>query len=180
MSATVLAFEDSQWNGPSVARDDDRTLARALEGEAKLLSDLLTVLERQRVAVAEDDVESVDATVFDAQRILLSLGQARRKRRSLLGLAAGNEGLPLSELPRLLGDAMNEDLANAISRVTRIAEEVQRQMTLNRQILSGAIRAGDDLLRAIGSGGVRPGGYSAPNAPTHPASPGGFLLNRKI
>ena len=180
MSATVLAFDDPRpdpaRNGPT----DVRALSRALDGEAKLLNDLLVVLERQRDAVAADDLEQVDATVFDAQRILLSLGQARRRRRALLGLAAGNEGLPLGELHRLLGDAMDPELASAIDRVTGVADRVQRQMSLNRQILSGAIRAGDELLRALGTGGKKPAAYSHPTEAPAPGPAGGLLLNRQV
>ena len=180
MSATVLAFETPHREPGRGVATDVHSLARALDGEAKLLHDLLDVLERQRDAVAADDLEAVDATVFDAQRILLSLGQARRRRRSLLGLAAGNEGLPLSELPRLLGDAMNPDLAVAVERVTAIADRVQRQMTLNRQILSGAIRTGDELLRALGTGGRSPASYGAPTRPPATGPGGGLLVNRQV
>ena len=180
MSASVLAFEDPPPEPGRNRPTDVRALARALDGEAKLLTDLLGVLERQRDAVAKDDLDAVDTTVFDAQRILLSLGQARRRRRSLLGLAAGNEGLPLRELPRLLGETMDMELASAIDRVTGIADRVQRQMALNRQILDGAIRTGDELLRALGTGGRKAGGYSHPTeAPTVGPS-GGLLLNRQV
>ncbi len=179
MTATVLAFEDP--TPPRAGPTDVRALTRALDGEAKLLQNLLDVLQRQREAVAADDLEAVDTSVYDAQRILLSLGQARRRRRTLLGLAAGNEGLPLSDLPRLLGDAMTGELSASIDQVVRVADRVQRQMALNRQILSGAIRAGDELLRALGSGGRKPSGYGAPNtAPPAAGSSGGLLLDRQV
>ena len=154
-------------------------LARALNEEAKLLADLRGVLERQRAAVAADDLPGVDASVFDAQRILRSLSQARRRRRSLLTLTAGEDGHHLAELPELLGPAMTPELASALDRVLATAQRVARDMDLNRQILNGALATGNEILRALGRTEPSPV-YAATPSPPGGNGSNSLLLNRQV
>lgn len=158
-------------------RADVPALARALREEARLLGLLQGVLDRQRTAVAEDDLPSVDQTVFDAQRILLSLTQARRRRRSLITLAGGEEKLPLSSLPGILGDQVTPELSSALDEVLEVAGVVAREMEMNRQILNGALMAGDAVLQALG-GSARKPVYGARDGGD--ASGTNLLLNRQV
>jgi hypothetical protein len=58
-------------------------LADALRSEARLLGDLVNIMHLQRASVARDDIDGVDDSVFATHRILVTLGEARRRRRSL-------------------------------------------------------------------------------------------------
>src|SRR5690606_42141024 len=70
-------------------------LADALHTEARLLDKLVQVLLRQRDAIAAADVERIDECVHAAHRVLLTLSEAQRRRRALLGTLAGTEDVPL-------------------------------------------------------------------------------------
>lgn len=157
---------------------DVPALSRALREEARLLHLLRGILDRQRQAVGDDDLGAVDASVFDAQRVLLSLNQARTRRRSLLVLASGNETMPLSQLPAILGSAMTPDLHEALDEVLSVAAVVAREMELNRQILAGAVRAGDQVLHAIGR--TRKEATYGSGATASAASPSSLILNRQV
>jgi len=159
------------------ARADVPALARSLKDEARLLGLLREVLDRQRTAVSMDDLAGVDQTVFDAQRVLLSLSQARKRRRSLITLAVGDDTPPLSSLPDLLGDQATPELNSALTEVLEVASVVAREMELNRRILNGAVMAGDTILRALGKTG-RKSVYDA--SAQEDASRSNLLLNRQV
>lgn len=171
----LLASPLSQVHAPDLG-----ALARALDEEQRLLVALRAVLERQRAAVAADDVAGVDASVFDAQRILRSLAEARRRRRSLLTLAAGDEGAHLADLPGLLGGAMTPDLQAALDRVLGTAQLVARDMELNRQILNGALSVGNQILRALGSDSRPSAVYGATPAPPPSRAAASLLVDRQV
>jgi hypothetical protein len=54
-----------------------------MNSETRLLEELTALMRRQRAAVAADDLQAVDDSVYGTQRVLLTLGEARRRRRSL-------------------------------------------------------------------------------------------------
>jgi hypothetical protein len=162
----------------AVLRVDVPALSRALRDEARLLELLRDVLDRQRDAVGRDDLEAVDASVFDAQRVLLSLNQARQRRRNLMMLASGEENMHLSRLPEVLGAGATPELHEALDHVLAVAAKVAREMELNRRILNGAISAGHELLRAIGQPGSAPV-YGATPAPPS-GRPANLILNRQV
>ena len=85
-------------------------LANAVTAEVRLLEDLIGVMRKQRSSVAVDDLQGVDDSVFATHRILVTLGEARRQRRSLGRLIAGTEDLGLRALDDILGDRMTETL----------------------------------------------------------------------
>ena len=66
-----------------------RDLAAALQEEKALLETLIDVLEQQRRGIAQHDLEVVDETVQGSQRILLTLGEARKRRRQLVRIVSG-------------------------------------------------------------------------------------------
>lgn len=161
-------------------RADVPALARALREETRLLGLLRDVLDRQRAAVAEDDLPAVDQSVFDAQRILLSLTQARRRRRSLITLAAGEENLSLSSLPDVLGDALTPELSAALDEVLEVARVVAREMEMNRRILDGALVAGDAVLQALGRATRKPVYEAHARKARENGSGTNLLLNRQV
>src|SRR5687768_4984007 len=86
------------------------SLANAVTAEVRLLEDLIGVMRKQRHAVGADDLQGVDDSVFATHRILVTLGEARRQRRSLGQLIAGTDDLGLRALDDLLGERMTDTL----------------------------------------------------------------------
>jgi hypothetical protein len=57
------------------------SLTDALTTERRLLDELIVVMRRQRTAVGQDDLQAVDDSVFSTHRVLVTLSEARRRRR---------------------------------------------------------------------------------------------------
>src|SRR3990172_1616109 len=111
---------------------DAGTLAGALDTERGLLAELGGILRRQRQGVATDDVDAVDASVFSANRVIHTLGEARRRRRAVLGILGGNANAPLEELERVLGPEMTPEVIVARERLWTEAAGVAREIEVNR------------------------------------------------
>ncbi|MDH5758213.1 MAG: flagellar protein FlgN [Gemmatimonadota bacterium] len=169
---------------PTAVSGRVETLAEAFGSETRLLRELERVLERQRTAVGQDDLGSVDDSVYAAQRILLTLAQAKRRRKSLLHLMVGNEELPLAELDTALGMGMTESVRRARDELHEAAQTLARELDLNRRVLQGAITAGDQLIRALVGATPRAGqtyGRGQVNNGTQDMAGGsGVLINRQV
>jgi hypothetical protein len=124
-------------------------LTRAFETEAHLLRQLGEILRGQRDGIARDDLQAVDDSVFSAHRVVLTLGEARRRRRSLLRVIVGEEDVPLGELGQTLGNRMNDQLRCAAQELQGMATRLSRDIAVNRQVLREALRSGDDRMRAL-------------------------------
>jgi hypothetical protein len=152
-------------------------LEDALASELRLLGDLTAILRRQRDAVAANDVEAVDDSTFATHRVLLTLGEARRRRRRVFELLRLSDTLPLNELAAELGDRFTPALRHVLDELQGIAVVVTNEVATNRLLLRGAIASGDSLVRALASAAPaervthHPGG--APSA-------GAAFINRTI
>jgi hypothetical protein len=69
------------------------SLTDALRTERRLLDELIQVMRRQRAAVGKDDLQAVDDSVFSTHRVLVTLSEARRRRRNLNTLIGQHEDL---------------------------------------------------------------------------------------
>lgn len=123
-------------------------LASAVATEARLLEELIAVLRRQRDAVAAEDYQAVDDSVFATHRVLLTLNEACRRRRTVSRLLGGAEEFPLRELEARLGARMTDELRAAQQRLTRAAATLEGEVAVNRSTLRGALGAGEALARA--------------------------------
>jgi flagellar biosynthesis/type III secretory pathway chaperone len=137
------------------------SLADALQGERRLLQDLIHVLAQQRSGVADNDIAAVDDSVFAAQRVLHTLAEARRRRRSLLTLITGYDDLALDGLDSALGDDMTDSLREARVDLQETARALARELDRNRRILQGALSEGDRLIRALCGAPAAPAVYGA-------------------
>lgn len=136
-------------SAPAVApQPDPDALTRAFLEEARLLDELLQVLEEQRAAVAAGSAEDIEAGVFVVHRLLRTLEQARDRRRALLRTSAGGETQPLRELERVLHSPPRQ-LLHARDELVVRAEAVARQIEINRRVLQRAFDAGETVVRAI-------------------------------
>lgn len=153
-------------------------LADALRDEGRLLGQLGEVLREQRSAVACDDLARVEETVYGAQRVLVNVAEARRRRQSLVRMVSGAGDTGVGELPEVLGSSMTDDLRDACSHLTRVARGLSAELVVNRRVLEGAVCAGDQMIRILGGQPTRAACYG-PDA-ANSGSAGGSLINRQI
>ena len=179
MSATPLATSSSgtpaSHSGNVVA-----TLAETLRSEARLLEDLVSIMNLQRDAVSHDDIDALDDTVFSTHRVLVTLGEARRRRRSLNALLGGSDDLSLTALDELFDGNVPLEIRSAAVRLTDTAKVLQREVEINRRVLRVAIEAGDRLVRVLMGAPLTASISYAPASNARTGSPGGAILDRRI
>jgi hypothetical protein len=134
-------------------------LLDALRSERKLVDDLAATMRRQRDAVAGDDLETVDDTVFATHRVLATLGQARIRRRQLNRLFTGADEVPVRTLADAACAAASDadrvgELRGACDGLLAGAGALAREVDVNRRILRDALAAGDRHARLLGSTGA--------------------------
>jgi hypothetical protein len=151
-------------------------LADAISSESRLLDDLARIMQQQRSAVSTDDLQSVDDSVYATHRVLVTLNEARRRRRSLNKLIADNDDLALRQLEEMLGGGLPEPLATARETLRCAAETLAREVDLNRRVLRKALAAGDQYVRTLVGGDIAVP-YPAGQVADRPA--GGVLIDRR-
>jgi flagellar FlgN protein len=149
-------------------------LADALVSERKLIDNLTDVVLRQRAAVGVDDLQAVDDSVFATHRLLLTLGEARKGRRSINAMAGCREDLGVKHLEEALGDWMTPRLRSAREELQTAAARLSREIGINRRILREAIANSDSFVRAVvgapkdaaqqGYGSATPSAYTRSDA----------------
>ena len=155
-------------------------LTDALQTERRLLDELGKVLVRQRESIGKDDLEAIDESVYSAQRVLRTLQEARRRRRSLLELIGVDRELPLRELEDELGAAVSDVLAVARDELLSSAEVLSRELNNNRQVIDGALSVGEQLLRVF-TGNTDPPPLYQPGAEADKnGGAAGALLNTRV
>jgi hypothetical protein len=152
-------------------------LVGAVTTEIRLLEDLIGIMRGQRRAVADDDLQGVDDSVYATHRVLVTLAEARRRRRSLNQILGGSEDLPLRALEEALGERVTDEVRFARDGLRAAAITLSQEVELNRHLLREALAAGNDLVRAIYGPAEPRASYEAPHA--EPEARGGLLLNRR-
>lgn len=173
-----VAFRAGTVRGGVTAME---ALADAVTSEVRLLEDLIGVMRRQRRAVGEDDLQAIDDSVYATHRVLVTLAEARRRRRSLSQLVAGVDDFPLRDLEQLLGEEMIDGLRNARDGLHAAALTLSQEVETNRQVLREAMAAGSDYVRNLYGGhpGEPMGLYSAEPQRPERESHGGVLVDRR-
>lgn len=146
-----------------------------LTTERRLVDDLTQIVGRQRNAVADDDLETVDGTSHDMQRVLFTLDEARRRRRSITQLLGAGD-VALGDLEHLLGDAMNDGIREVRIGLRNAADRLAREVAVNRHILRLALDSSDARVARL-SGAPAPAGYGGDGARMPGRS--GVLVNRR-
>lgn len=130
MQAITLVQQDARrLPAPGALLED------ALNTEARLLDDLGDVLARLRSGIAGNDLALVGDSVFAAQRVLLTLAEARRKRRALLRLVTGTEDMLLTELEESMGPSLPDGVREAGRRLRSSANDLAGEVERNRRVL---------------------------------------------
>ena len=163
-------------------------LIDAHHSERRLLDELIAIMARQRSAVAADDLQGVDDSVFATHRILVTLGEARRRRRSINTLLGGSDELDAQSLAEAFGGQIPTALQEARDGLRGAATTLAREVDVNRRVLREALDHGDEYVRKlVGVAGPNVSGtlsgrvdYAPGATPTVEPRGGGILLDRRI
>jgi len=134
-------------------------LVDTLRSERRLLDELIAIMERQRAAVAANDLLSLDDSTFDAQRVLLTLGEARKRRRTLTERLGCDVDTPARDLCESLGAQCTDALGHASRELEECARALSREVSVNRRVLNQGLAAGEEFMRIIAGASSRPPGY---------------------
>src|ERR1043166_368248 len=154
-------------------------LADALGTERRLIEELIAVMRRQRTAIANDDLQAVDDSVFATHRVLVTLNEARRRRRSLNALLGEREDLSIYALDEALGSGMTPARREVREQLNVSARLLSREVALNRRVLRSALASGDAYARTLAGVDDSPE-YGRPARPKPDARPSATLLDRRI
>jgi hypothetical protein len=106
-------------------------------------------MQRQRAAVAADDLQALDDSVFATYRVLATLGEARRRRRSVNRLFGRDEDFDMNELEAELGATMTPALVEARDTLRDVAQSLAVEVQRNKQVLEQAMARGKDYVTAL-------------------------------
>jgi hypothetical protein len=115
------------------------SLVEAFTTERRLLDELRAVLQRQRDAVDADDLQAVDDSVFATHRVLVTLDEARQRRRHLNALIGEREDLGVHALDVVLGMRMTPALRTARDELRHAARALADEVAVNRRVLRVAL-----------------------------------------
>jgi hypothetical protein len=175
-SGTATARTDS-GRRPVATPSMLAALAEAIASESRLLDELAAVMQQQRAAVADDDMDRVDDSVYATHRILLTLGEARRRRRSINKLICDDDELAVRQLEELLGGVLPDALQQARVALRRSAETLAGEVETNRRVLRQAMSSGDAYVRSLLGQDLATPAY--PTRAVSEARPGGLLVDRR-
>lgn len=137
-------------------------LSDVLGTERKLLEELMLVMQRQRAAVAADDLQALDDSVFATYRVLATLGEARRRRKSVNRLLGGEEDMNVNDLEDILGDRSTPDVISARNALQDAAVSLSREVDINKQVLKTAMDNGNNHVQQLFGTGPAPATYAGP------------------
>jgi hypothetical protein len=124
-------------------------LSDVLGTERRLLEELMLVMRKQRAAVSADDLQALDDSVFATYRVLATLGEARRRRKSVNRLLGGAEDMNVNDLEEILGDRATPDVIEARNALQQAAMELSHEVDTNKQVLKSAMDNGNDYVQKL-------------------------------
>ena len=140
-------------------------LTLAVQQERRLLEALRRAVVQQREAVELGDVSGVESSVRLAGRALLTLQEARRHRAAVLQRLVGDPAQPLLDIDTRFEKPLPEPFLAARVSMRRSAAETAEEVWRNQELLLGALRERDALLRELLTGS-RPTPPEPPRGPT--------------
>jgi flagellar biosynthesis/type III secretory pathway chaperone len=120
-------------------------LTDVLRSECRLLKELLVVLQRQREAVSTDNLQAVEESVYATHRVLHTLSEARRRRRTINRMLGESDDLSIRGIEDVLGVEMPDDLRKTRDELELLAQALTSDVDTNRRVLRDALAAGDAL-----------------------------------
>ena len=171
---TTGAIADTAWSERS------QQLVHALRSEQDVLEELREALSRQREAVARSDHDAVESSIHALGRIILTLEETRRQRRSVLALMFPDQEVSIMDLELYLDDAVPPELLEARSAVRRLSVSTANDLAINQHVLDRVLQAGDAFLQKLFSTALEGSpGYSPMRDGEEHASES-VLVNRTI
>jgi FlgN protein len=152
---------------PAVPRRETaiEVLSDVLGTERRLLEELMTVMQQQRAAVAADDLQALDDSVFATYRVLATLGEARRRRKTVNRLLGGDEDMNVNDLEEILGDRATPTVIDARNALQDAAVSLSHEVDVNKQVLRTALDNGNDYVQKLFGASQAPAAtYLAPAA----------------
>ena len=134
-------------------------------------------MRRQRESVAHDDLDGVDDSVFSTHRVLVTLQEARRRRRTLNHVLGEGDDLSVVALEEFFDGDLPASVAEAAVVLRGSAVALQQEVSVNRRILREAISSGDRHVQMIVAAAT---GASAGDIANDAPAPGGRLIDRRI
>lgn len=114
-------------------------LVDAFETEARQLETLVGVLQHQREGIEQDELRPVQDSVSAIHRILLTLDEARKRRRTLLEMAQD----------RVAREGESAPLRVSRDRLLQAARGLENELSLNRRVLESALESTDQEIRLL-------------------------------
>jgi hypothetical protein len=149
----------------------------ALGSERRLIDELIALMRRQRDAVGADDLQGVEDSVYAVQRVLCTLGEARKRRRALNVRFGHAEDLGLRDLEDALGESFTPRVHEAREELQAAAQVLSGEVAVNRRVLREALAVGDEYVRALLGSGMPQPLYTEAAATERPS--GARLLDRQ-
>jgi flagellar biosynthesis/type III secretory pathway chaperone len=136
-------------------------LSDVLATERRLLEELVHVMQKQRTAVNADDLQSLDDSVFATYRVLATLGEARRRRKSVNRLVGGSDDMNVNDLEAVLGDRSTPAVIAARDALQAAASTLSREVEMNKQLLNTAMHNGNEYVQKLFGGAATAAIYDA-------------------
>lgn len=156
-----------------------RELANAMATETRLVRQLTQSVLDQRNAIASNEIEKVESSVFALQRVLQTLAQAKVNRRDLLEVL-GWANVGLDELPNIAGEMFTAELSVVRDDLLEAVENLRNELLLNGEILTTVLSGGQAFLRGlVDVGSVSAGGYPGQGGGPHSQSQA-LMMNKVV
>ena len=120
------------------------------------------MMQKQRAAVAADDLQALDDSVFATYRVLATLGEARRRRKSVNRLLGAEEDMNVNDLEDILGDRATPAVVEARNALQDAAVALSREVDINKQVLRTAMDNGNDYVQKLFGANQPAATYVAP------------------
>ena len=126
-----------------------------------------------RKLLARDDLEGVDDSVFSTHRVLVTLQEARRRRRTLNHVLGEGDDLSVVALEEFFNGDLPPVVREAAEALRGNALALQQEVSVNRRVLREAISAGDRQVQMLVAAAT---GNTTQDAPPS----GGRLFDRTV
>lgn len=127
----TAAVKIPEWNAE---------LVDAFDAETRQIDTLVQILRRQRDGVAQYSASEIQDSVYSIHRVLPTLDEARKRRRTLLEVLDEHGGAAGEAEPDPRLDLSRERLLAA-------ARGLERELALTRHVLETAIESTDAEIR---------------------------------
>lgn len=124
-------------------------LSGLLEGETELLESLLKTLQKERAAVVESDINTLNRATKEKENLILKIRILEEQRQHLMlrisrALNLGRSPLTLTQLINKLGAPHSIRLNQICSSIIALTQSIEELNTLNRGLLMHSL----DLVRS--------------------------------